>query len=103
VLIVLLPDVIEEILGKPAALAPGNHAGRRANTPGMHARLGGPRQGTPFSGSRDDEERVASFLRSSANSMVSDDLRCSECRKAASYLQPDEAFLPRPSRSAQRG
>ena len=33
-LIVLLPDVIEEILGKPAALAPGNHAGRRADTPG---------------------------------------------------------------------
>jgi hypothetical protein len=40
-----MPDMIEEVLGKLAALAPGNHAGRRADTPGMHARLGGPRQG----------------------------------------------------------
>ena len=56
-----------------------------------------------FPGSRDDEERVVSFLRSSASPLVSGDLRCSECRKAASYLLPNEAFLPRPSRSAQRG
>lgn len=56
-----------------------------------------------FPESRDDEERVVSFLRSSASPLASGDLRCADCRKAASYLLPDEAFLPRPSRSAQRG
>jgi hypothetical protein len=56
-----------------------------------------------FPESRDDEVRVVSFLRSSASPLASGDLRCSDCRKAASYLLPDEAFLPRPSRSPQRG
>ena len=56
-----------------------------------------------FPGSRDDEEPVVSFLRSSASPMAYSDLRCAGCREAASYLLPDEAFLPRPSRSARRG
>jgi hypothetical protein len=45
-----------------------------------------------FPGSRDDEERAVSFLRSSASPLASGDLRCSECRKAASYLLPNQAF-----------
>ncbi|MGD0247209.1 MAG: hypothetical protein ABSB59_43755 [Streptosporangiaceae bacterium] len=49
------------------------------------------------------EERVVCFLRSSASPLASGDLRCAGCWEAARYLLPNEAFLPRPGRSARRG
>ena len=56
-----------------------------------------------FPESHDDEERVVSFLRSSARPLASGDLRCSDCRKAARYLLPNQAFLPRRGRSPKHG